>query len=466
MCATQSNLQADLKQSPMFNLSLSSKELFHSNMLAWIAEDEATKDLFVKILELFGVANDKATEIAENIRNGEYMVLREYKNFDLCICEKITTDDTEEEYKEGRILLVLENKFKSIPYKAQLLKYQDDVDKLNIEGLKVLIRSKGVKQIRTKKLEQLKGDNNINDITPHFVLLSLTENIYEFEVNENKFEVDKQTWHYVSYKKYAELLFDDSSVTDFKGQVIRDYAKYIEKFSNYLSDNLPKSITTRYWTSTLAPNKDLKSIRMDDIWQKLIANLILIELCEAGKTKGLLPPNKDYSVGTKTEDFIKLTDPDVVHVGAGLSRASGLVEIKINIGPGCVFGVQIQGGLYKRLLETTKGWLKQKTTDEMYAPKLQELSNFFRLNDTALFASTSSEWKEKPGSIVTGVLYPKDSHPSKAGLRGFGGYDDTFIAQWMKISDKATVGDVIAAMIEDCMEVRKLFRLVNGNTNP
>ena len=110
MCATQLTLQEQLKQSPMFNLSLSSKELFHSNMLAWIAEDEDTETLFVKILELFGLANNIAQDIAKKIRSDEYMVLREYKNFDLCICEKIKTDDTEEGYKEGRILLVLENK--------------------------------------------------------------------------------------------------------------------------------------------------------------------------------------------------------------------------------------------------------------------------------------------------------------------------------------------------------------------
>lgn len=439
MCATQSNLQAELKKSPMFNLSLSSKELFHSNMLAWIAEDEDTETLFVKILELFGVANDKATEIAEKIRKDEYMVLREYKNFDLCICEKIKTADPVKGYKEGQILLVLENKFKSIPYKAQLEKYQQKAYELN----------------KRKAY-------------PHFVLLSLTQNAYEFDFTNNPFSVNGCDWYYVSYEKYAELLLNDSSVTGFKAQVIQDYANYIKEFSKYLSQNLPQSIAGEKWTSTLAPNKDLKPIRMDDIWQKLIANLILIELCKEGKNKGLLPSNKDYSVGTKTEYFVELQDKSVVHVGAGLSRASGLVEIKINIGDGCVFGVQIQGGLYKRLLETTKDCLKPKTADEIkkyYALKLQNLSNFFRLNDPKLFNPTSQTWTKKPGSIVTGDLHPKDSN-KKADLRGFGGYDDTFIDQWMKIHEEATVGEVIAAMIEDCMEVRKLFPLVNGTTNP
>ena len=436
MCATQLTLQEQLKQSPMFNLSLSSKELFHSNMLAWIAEDAVTETLFVEILKSFGVEKQDAEDIAKKIRSGEYMVMREYKNFDLCICEKITTDDTEEGYKEGRILLVLENKFKSIPYKAQLEKYQ-----------------------------QKAYDLNKRKAYPHFVLLSLTQNAYEFDFTNNPFSVNGCDWHYVSYKEYAELLFKDSSVTGFKADVIKDYANYIKAFSNYLSQNLPQSIAGEKWTSTLAPNDDLKPIRMDDIWQKLIANLILIELCKKGIEETLVTSPAQYSVGTKTENFIKLQDKSVVHVGAGLSRASGLVEIKINIGDDCVFGVQIQGGLYKRLLETTKGVLPTNTSGQIayYTPKLNVLSDMFRLNLNGVWKFTPNIFgNSQPNSQP---LYPKWTN-TKAGLQGFGGYDNTFIAQWMKISDKATVGDVIAAMIKDCMEVRKLFPLVNGNTYP
>lgn len=423
MCATQLTLQEQLKKSPMFNLSLSSKELFHSNMLAWIAEDEETKDLFVEILKLFGVANDKATEIAENIRDDNYMVLREYKNFDLCICKKEPARNTVKGYKEGQILLVLENKFKSIPYKAQLEKYQQKAYELNK-----------------------------SEAYPHFVLLSLTQNAYEFDFNTNPFKVENCDWHYVSYKEYAELLFNYSSVKDFKREVIKDYANYIKEFSSYLSQNLPQSIAGEKWTSTLAPNDDLKPIRMDDIWQKLIANLILIELCKAGKKKGLLPFNKDYSVGTKTEDFIKLQGKPVVHVGAGLSRASGLVEIKINIGGDCVFGVQIQGGLYKRLLETTKGCLPTNEMDQRayYTSKLNVLSDMFRLKETDVWNFTPNIFDNSQ------PLYPKWKN-KKAGLQGFGGYDNTFIAQWKKISKDAKVGQVIAAMIEDCKKVRALF---------
>ena len=336
--------------------------------------------------------------------------------------------------------------------------------------------SKGVKQIRTKNLEpseqleyleQLRKENNINEITPHFVLLSLAENIYEFEVNENKFKVGGQTWHYVSYQSYANTLLDNQSRVlgnqsrDFKADVIKDYANYIKEFSSYLNQKLPQSIAGEIWTKTLAPNDDLKPIRMDDIWQKLIANLILIELCEKGIEEKLVISPNQYSVGTKTEEFVELQDKSVVHVGAGLSRASGLVEIKINIGDACVFGVQIQGGLYKRLLETTKGVLPTNTTDQRdyYTSKLNVPPDMFRLKETDVWNFTPNIFDNSQ------PLYPKWKN-TKAGLQGFGGYDNTFIAQWKKISKDATVGDVIAAMIEDCMEVRKLLSKVNGNTTP
>ena len=39
-----------LNNNPIFQLSLSSKELFHSNFLAWLAEDKNTQALFKKIL--------------------------------------------------------------------------------------------------------------------------------------------------------------------------------------------------------------------------------------------------------------------------------------------------------------------------------------------------------------------------------------------------------------------------------
>ena len=54
----------DFNESPMFQLSLASKELFHSNVLAWLAMDSDTRDLFVSILQIFGVGAVEAKNMA------------------------------------------------------------------------------------------------------------------------------------------------------------------------------------------------------------------------------------------------------------------------------------------------------------------------------------------------------------------------------------------------------------------
>ena len=114
-----------LKGSPMFNLSLSSKELFHSNFLYWIwkLNPTAFKCLIAKFLNI-------STDELNWENNWE--VEREYHSFDLCVKypDSIKEEDGKMKIVSGDVLLVLENKVKSIPYKAQLKKYVDKVEKL------------------------------------------------------------------------------------------------------------------------------------------------------------------------------------------------------------------------------------------------------------------------------------------------------------------------------------------------
>ena len=90
-----------LKKSPIFNLSLSSKELFHSNFLSWLAEsyNEEFGNIFIKYLK-----EEPSDSRIEDIK-------REKKNIDLSF-----------KYSNGQELLI-ENKIKSIPYAEQLIKY-------------------------------------------------------------------------------------------------------------------------------------------------------------------------------------------------------------------------------------------------------------------------------------------------------------------------------------------------------
>src|SRR5690606_14227209 len=93
-----------LEKSPLFNLSLSSKELFHSNFIAWIV-DLYKNEFSVILSQRLGL---KITEIKK--------IERETKNIDLSIHYKNENEDR---------LIVIENKVKSLPDKKQLEKYQE-----------------------------------------------------------------------------------------------------------------------------------------------------------------------------------------------------------------------------------------------------------------------------------------------------------------------------------------------------
>lgn len=99
-----------LTQSPIFQMSLSSKELFHSNFIAWLAEkypDEMSK--------VFG-ANGRVKKVE-----------REKKNIDLTL-----------HLSNGK-KIIIENKVKSIPYADQLNRYNKACSKTDIFILLTLI---------------------------------------------------------------------------------------------------------------------------------------------------------------------------------------------------------------------------------------------------------------------------------------------------------------------------------------
>lgn len=117
-----------LKSSPMFKLSLSSKELFHSNFLEWLSNVNpiAFKSL---ILDMAGLKGKKYKW------PDVWRVKREYNNFDLCIVAydqyKNNEDEKIDDDEDFRIMFVIENKVKSIPYIEQLKRYTQEAKTKN-----------------------------------------------------------------------------------------------------------------------------------------------------------------------------------------------------------------------------------------------------------------------------------------------------------------------------------------------
>ena len=89
----------ELRKSPLFNLSLASKELFHSNFLSWLSV--GNWNVFVKVM------SDLAGKRFE-WKEGDYEVCREDDNFDLSV------------RKDNKPVFVLENKVKGILIKFRI----------------------------------------------------------------------------------------------------------------------------------------------------------------------------------------------------------------------------------------------------------------------------------------------------------------------------------------------------------
>jgi hypothetical protein len=119
--ANLGELRDKLKKSLIFNLSLTSKELFHSNLWAWLIESADTEERKIQGIKIFF---DKFVKT-----NGQIEVKREEKNLDLQI-------------KCGDFIYVIENKVKSIPSEEQLQKYSDKIssNKVGIFLLTTLVK--------------------------------------------------------------------------------------------------------------------------------------------------------------------------------------------------------------------------------------------------------------------------------------------------------------------------------------
>lgn len=211
------NLYQSLKESPLFNLSLADKELFHSNFLAWLAERKETRHLFIEVIK--SLSKKDVLWADEFINHSEnFLIKREYNHFDLCIVQVKHLFYKNGKPKNDLLLpvLVLENKNKSLPDNGQLRRYEDTV-----------------KEIWGNKYDK-------ESIT--YILLSLATEFPDKEMIDN----DK-TWSFCSYGDLAKALKPAISLNTYYYYLINDYVRFISilhelsqkwlKISTYLVPN-------------------------------------------------------------------------------------------------------------------------------------------------------------------------------------------------------------------------------------
>ena len=206
-----------LNCSPLFAISLSGKELSHSNFWAWLLKQEVEgKHPFIEVF------------IPDFYQNGctSISVEREKKHVDLTITYKNKANETE--------VLIIENKIKSIPTKEQLIRYEEELGKqdLTVTGI----------------------------LTGLYATLDIQ---------------DLGKWSFLSYQEIAKRIMNIQKLhatMDFADYILQ-YAENIEVlydlFQNKMEQNKGKYIIG---------DEDLEKIRYSDIYVKLKGSEFMEEI--------------------------------------------------------------------------------------------------------------------------------------------------------------------------------------------
>ena len=221
------NTVISLKQSLVYTLSLGDKELFHSNVLGWLLENHNDKGI-QPIVKLF-IHDELEIERVE----------REKNHFDLCVtCHK-------KDNEADKHFVIIENKFKSLPDKKQLERYE------------VVCQEK-----KNKK------DNYT------FILFAPQDSLRVFEKNR------PVNWQTVAYEDLCKALSETQfSLTSddqkFRNEFLSSYKKLLESLLKIISlvvtsaseENSPYLVDKEVLNT-------LKEIRLHDVYQKLYASTV------------------------------------------------------------------------------------------------------------------------------------------------------------------------------------------------
>lgn len=330
-----------LQSSPLFHLSLTSKELFHSNFLYWLGK--TYQDLFQETFSILGCRTAAWPD--------KWEVEREYKaakSISLDLCVKGSTENE-------KIYLVLENKVKSIPNQQQLDNYYNAISKVNPEC--------------------------------DFGLLSLATNF----PNKDQVDVDSGgKWIVWNYGNLADALnkalssSEDKVNFSYHKAIIKDYIQ-LAKGLHGLFGKLTVDEGSRYnykyknkknkkEDEELQEDKELreyidllKQLRMEDVYEKIRTSLIAEQLRNRLKKKF---PNQTIDIKSelKIEEIGESNEKPLtkVYVDSGYTNKQGVVNAKVKIDNRYVLTVQIQGEQYRHAIE----WFN--TTEDKWAQTQQE----------------------------------------------------------------------------------------------
>ncbi len=407
-----------LKTSPMFNLSLSSKELFHSNFLYWISTIDKNKSIFKGLVESLGA------NVCAWIDN-EWVVKREFKNLDVCVVDK-----------EGKILLVVENKVKSIPTIEQLELYNDTIKENN------------------------KG---CQDDKVHKVLLSLTK---------PKFDSKDCGWTWVGYDKIIEYLTDlTKDLNNYKvykekapyyNQIIIDYTDFISAMFTVVAEwelndfklEVPYLLNYKSKEDVVEADVDCtdNQLRVSDRYQT----------AEKLRIHDLYGKYRTAILCEELKNLLKDIQTDKIEVKYGYSNATPLLEVKIKgVGEKIndqseeVFCIQIQGKQYRHAI-----WAKYQDATNREARIDQSTTRIkeqYKKGEWQWFMDIDHKPNNEKNQCFSRLISDNKKFKPVGQRKQYCAYDDKtggeFIYQYVTIQKEATAQDVLNAIVEDVKNI-------------
>ncbi|MDE6409876.1 MAG: PD-(D/E)XK nuclease family protein [Muribaculaceae bacterium] len=312
-----------LKQSPVFQMSLHSKELFHSNFLAWLGEDPKLREVFRNVMVAIGLSREYVDSWGE-----DFEILREKNHFDLIVKAPVHKNKKgKERPKRGELYLVIENKIKSVPTGDQLNDY-------------------------SKKLESYVKN-------PGFTKILLSMGKYDGILPDD--------WKQATYEEVIEGLKKPVSgtISPYKSELIKDYTSMLETLVKIMGG------VTVSTDDTFLPDKkadelreELDKLRIADLYDKWRASKIAALVSkELGVTC--------YSGYTNKTPFIEVHE--ILRVGKeDKDTWTGTIQIQGAQYRRCIWGPFES----KELAKSYPGFL-YPTKDEFKDKLMEEYPNVF-----------------------------------------------------------------------------------------
>jgi len=326
-----------LQSSPLFQLSLASKELFHSNFLAWLATRYPQE-----VGQLFAEFVRTRPADCSGLR-----VYRERENIDLTL-----------RYPHGETLII-ENKVKSLPNRLQMSEYTGAAR---------------------------------DESSTSFLLLSLTTPTFLDNGSQTITLDDGAVWQFLNYGelagKLAKLQEYIGSANDYHRHLLADYCAFIRNL-----DRLQAlfSIDWNDRDSNFFDTEDevqhLRAVRLHDLVDK-------IRYAQLGHATGERLAALGFDVVQPVQWPARVGQ---VALSSGMTRGTGLFDLKYLVidsarfGSPVMLGVQIQGNAFRLVLECWDKGKARVIAEHLLRPKNRQKLWF----DFTPLAAGSAEYPKK-----------------------------------------------------------------------